>query len=148
MDQGLFVRAPFIIGNNDKEVGTATEMNNQEFICPAMQIANSRAKYNVPVWRYRFYAGAGGAQASVFAAPIHAAELTLVFGTMRGPAEKPNGFIEGLLTPKQNSQSLSVSNEFQAVWTAFAKNPQNGPTSLGWPRYNPNGLSLSELFQS
>jgi len=36
-----------------------------------------------------------------------------------------------------SAQSKSVSEHMQSVWAAFAKDPENGPISKGWPAYDP-----------
>lgn len=141
MEKGLFVKEPFIIGNNDREVPDP-KLADAEFTCPAARVVNSRSGHKVPTWRYRFYGGGPSTtnSTSPLAALVnpasHAAELTYVFGTLGGA--RGNGLLPSVsATP----QRVAVSNEFQAVWGAFAKDPHNGPTKLGWPVYNPMGAS-------
>ena len=68
---------------------------------------------------------------------FHASEIPLVFGTS---SASPFG-------PPTADQNL-LSQYMQGAWVAFARDPQNGLTNFGWPRYNPNTNSLAILGSS
>lgn len=63
----------------------------------------------------------------------HASEIPLVFGTYNVSAIPA--------TPEE----IALSKLIQGAWVAFARDPQKGLLSLGWPMYNPNTLSLAQL---
>jgi carboxylesterase type B len=140
----IFVRGanrtkPYIIGNNDKELGENTPMADAEFTCPSAQVANSRVKAGVPVWRYRFYGGGpfeGTRNAPATNPSAHAAELTYVWGYVG------SGRSASTVTP----QKIAVSDTFQKVWADFAKDPENGPIKNGWPKYDAKGDTLVRLM--
>jgi carboxylesterase type B len=66
---------------------------------------------------------------------IHAAEVTFVFRTL-SKGRVLGSFLVGGSTPRRED----VAREFQEVWAGFAKDPKNGPTNMGWPVYDPNGM--------
>lgn len=41
-----------------------------------------------------------------------------------------------------NKNTKALSNVIMQAWATFAKDPQNGLTKLGWPKYNPLGKTL------
>jgi len=131
--KGLFAKVPYIIGNNDRELGENNIGSDSEFTCPSAQVANSRRAAGVPVWRYRYYGGGppgdGVSTQSVSAA--HAAEISYVFGNPRG---------------EQTAQKTAVSKEMTTVWAAFARDPAKGPIAHGWPLYDPKADTLVRLF--
>ena len=147
MAQGQFIKVPMIIGSNDREVFGDTHATLQEFTCPVKQLVESRRAYGVPAWRYRYFGGGPGPASSVPADPftvegftgpaVHGSEIFHVFDT-RGRV--------GNLSPlfPQTPQTVAVAKQFQTVWSAFAKDPQEGPTKHGWPLYDPKG----ELFRT
>ncbi len=64
------------------------------------------------------------------------AELPIVFGTIRTIQYRD-----------PQPYEIEASNYMQSAWVAFAKDPQQGLTEFGWPRYNPTRKTLS-LFVS
>lgn len=115
-------------------------MADAEFTCPSAQVANSRVKAGVPVWRYRFFGGgpadAGAGAAGLLSSPqsSHGAELSYVFGSVQGAASLLN---------RPSAQKTAVSQEMMAVWAAFAKDPAKGPLQHGWPLYDAKGMPRS-----
>lgn len=98
------------------------------FNCPASTAAAARAAYGVPVWRYRFMGVwdnllLGGVGA------YHVSDVPLVMGT----TEQKEG--AGKNEPEQE---ILIGHVMKA-WSTFAKDPSNGLTKLGWPKYDPNG---------
>jgi carboxylesterase type B len=130
---------PYIIGNNDKELGAQEIMADAEFTCASAQVSNSRAKAGMPVWRYRFFGGgpaepgaAGGlAGLAASAQSFHGSELSYVFGGVQASS----------LLSRPSPLKTAVSNEMMSVWAAFAKDPAKGPLQHGWPLYNAKGIS-------
>jgi cholinesterase len=121
-------------------------MQAEEFDCPTAHVANSRAAAGVKTYRYRYYGGQDDSTIISRTAPLrgllnyamHAGELPYVFDTIGSLGSL--GSVIGLTRTPQN---VAVAAEFQKVWGAFAKDPHNGATKMGWPEYNPSGMSLS-----
>ena len=109
------------------------------FVCPSRALARIAVGRGVPTWAYQYNftdlaEGVGDA-----AAPVHASELALVFGTFSARGQMPVSLPEGLL-----------SAAMQTLWTNFAQsgspngahNSSNGtdpvPFVLNgtWPRYS------------
>ena len=65
---------------------------------------------------------------------FHASEIPIVFGTYNSSPFGPPTDVE-----------ISFSRYVQGAWVAFARDPQQGLTNYGWPRYNPNTASLVQL---
>ncbi len=63
----------------------------------------------------------------------HFGEVPMVFGT--------TDFSYGPDTPDEAAWSKYMQN----AWVAFAKDPVDGLTSLGWPRYSAAGNKLVTL---
>jgi hypothetical protein len=144
---------PYIIGNNERELGGSLSFANEEFTCPSAQIANARSQAGIKTWRYKFYAGyssnsavAPGILAGLPNPAMHAAELSYVFGTFGSM-----GILGSALYNTATPQKLAVAEEIQAVWATFARDPENGVSKLGWPVYEPKGSGteiLAKIKQS
>jgi carboxylesterase type B len=99
------------------------------FACPASTAAAARVDAKVPVWRYRFFhkfdnllLGGQGA--------FHVGDVPIVMGT----SERKIG------AKNVDEQTLLIKNVMTA-WATFAKDPEEGLTKLGWPKYDPNSES-------
>jgi len=104
------------------------------FTCSAAEAAKVRLMNGVPVWRYHFADTKAG---STDGAP-HAAEIPYVFdvgGSVSGP-------LLSFLGAANNPDLVPV---VQNAWGAFARDPQNGLTKYGWPKYDPTGNTLIRL---
>jgi cholinesterase len=89
--------------------------------CGAAETAKARVLHNVPVWRYNF---ANNKPGETRGAGI-GADILAVF------TDGTTGF----------------SKVFQPAWAAFVKDPTNGLSKLGWPRYDATGKpSDPQLF--
>jgi carboxylesterase type B len=131
----LTFKQPLLIGNNDNEAGFFTIMNpkqkldpaaakkqNAGFECPSGAAADARRLQGIPSWRYRYMPNKA----------VHGAEIASVFGTMEGMGRNT-------LT---TTNTRALSKAMMQAWAAFAKDPQNGLTKIGWPKYNPLGKTL------
>jgi carboxylesterase type B len=154
-ESGNFIEKPYLIGNNDNELGILEALpgafgstlggltssglpaaeaeeigNDYAFNCPAAETAASRINNSVKAWRYRYM----GVWPNTALAPdigaYHSSEIPLVFGTTE---LKPNG------TPDTPPEA-ALSAVMRKAWTTFAKDPENGLSNLGWPVYNPQGM--------
>lgn len=135
---------PFMIGNNDNELGLAQVIpgalgpavapgqldraNELAFTCPAGYSAAARSRLGVPTWRYRYM----GIWENTALAPgmgaYHSSEIPLVFGATE---LKPNA-------SSNTEEEDKLSGIMRHAWAEFAKDPQEGLKKLGWPAYNPS----------
>lgn len=104
------------------------------FNCPAGDAAAARAAHGVPVWRYRFmgqwsntFLGGEGA--------YHVNDVPLVMGT----TERKDG------AAKNSPEEDELIQNVMTAWATFAKDPDDGLTKLGWPKYDPAGETLIRL---
>jgi len=141
-------KVPMLIGNNDYEGGLFRtsyalqgiflpdifwdNFNLQEYTCPCGIRANASASANNPTWRYRYYGVFPNLAISSEAGAYHEAEIPLIFNT--APSN-----------PASSEAEISTGNYMRGAWAAFAKDPANGLTALGWPTYNPNSDTLIRL---
>jgi hypothetical protein len=71
---------------------------------------------------------------------VHGAEIASVFGTVENMGRNP------LSAATANTKLLS--KVMMEAWATFAKDPQNGLTRLGWPKYDPLGKTLILLGEN
>lgn len=105
------------------------------FTCGSRQAVGLRADQGVTTYRYRFY---GGNYTNLYinyvGSGYHTAELPVVFGTA--------SWLTGIQdTPAQASMGAFMRN----AWAEFARDPENGLSNLGWPKYNEYGESMVHL---
>jgi carboxylesterase type B len=143
--RGKFARRPMIVGNNDNEGASLlpyrpdninqtafAAFTNASMDCPAARTADTRASWNVPVWRYRYLGTWPNMNPLPWLGAYHSSELAMIFDTAdyRGP----NAELE--------EETIKY---MQGAWVAFAKDPVNGLSNYGWPVYNPEGDTLVQL---
>jgi len=139
-------KVPMLIGNNNYEGGIFRtefalaglffsdafwdDFNLQEFTCPAGIRANASLAAGNPTWRYRYFGVFPNLAVSSEAGTYHAAELPIIFDTAPGAS---------------TADEVSIANYMRGAWAAFAKDPQKGLTTYGWPSYNPSQDTLIRL---
>lgn len=141
-------KVPMLIGNNDYEGGLFrtqfglagqfypdkfwTALNLQAFTCPTGIRANLSVAAGNPTWRYRYHGVFPNLDISSEGGAYHVAEVPMLFNTATEniPA-----------TPEQ----VSIGNYMRGAWAAFAKDPTDGLTAYGWPRFDPSKDSLVRL---
>ncbi|CZR68503.1 related to triacylglycerol lipase V precursor [Phialocephala subalpina] len=143
---GKFAKLPLLIGNNDFESGfyqiaafatakpfnaTQQEIFNLEaFTCASAIEASARTSQNVTVYRYRYFGDFANLQLFPNSSTYHGSELEMIFGTAEDVSGIPNTAVED-----------KMSAYFMKVWGAFARDPENGLSNLGWPRYQNSSAS-------
>jgi cholinesterase len=153
---------PIILGNNNFEQGyyalpdyrkniTVTIAEGDSFLlnsftCPNEYQAASRATHKVPVWTYRYFGNWSnielfppnndypGQVISQGSGAYHGSELEMVFGN-------PSG-VSGLPNSRAEDEMICL---MQTAWATFARDPANGLTRLGWPKYESRPDSLIRL---
>lgn len=149
---GEFLQVPLLVGNTEGEadldippwlwfapvISMITDfITKAVFSCPAGTTAADHVKAELPTFRYRY----DGVFPDTFNRPyaltaFHSAEIPIVFGTA-SLSELPPTMIE-------NELSAFV----QSAWVAFARNPSQGLTELGWPQYDAETDTLAILGNS
>ncbi|KIW00240.1 uncharacterized protein PV09_08132 [Verruconis gallopava] len=143
-EQGRFARRPMLVTNNAAEGNLVLGALNAGldwattipgvFNCPAATAAKARHDAGVPVWRAYFMGQWNNTNLGGLGA-YHVSDVPLVMGA----TERKEG-----ATPDEPEETLMIKNVMNA-WAAFAKDPENGLTNLGWPRYDPEGNTLIRL---
>lgn len=105
------------------------------FTCGAQQASKLRTEQGVTTYRYRYY---GGNYTNTYVKYVgtayHTAELPIVFGTAASVTGIPDEGAETTMGPFMRTS-----------WAEFAKDPENGLSNLGWPKYDP---ASKAFFQS
>ena len=142
--KGAFMKVPYLAGNNDYEAGfykisafaakkTLTDaqwdlFNLEGFTCPTGVEAAARAKYSVPMWRYRYFGDFPNLRLYPGSGAYHGCEINMILGTAFDVTREDNTKVE-----------VSTSQYMMHAWATFARDPLHGLSKLGWPQYNPNG---------
>ncbi|KAF9002956.1 carboxylesterase [Cyathus striatus] len=114
---------------------TSDALTLPAFTCPAGVAAVQRMNAGVPAWRYQYQAVFPDLSTRPELRAYHASDIPMVFGTYN-LSEFP-----APATPTE----IALSKYMQQAWVAFARNPQSGLLSFGWPMYNPLTASLAQF---
>ncbi|PQE27795.1 hypothetical protein CJF31_00010020 [Rutstroemia sp. NJR-2017a BVV2] len=150
---GNFTKKPMLVGHTDAEANLfalIAEMGGETvpdaywasyesslFFCPAAVRANVSVYNDVPVWRYRYFGDYPNMQLqeNIDAGAYHGSEVFTLFGNT------PSG--AGI--PAQTLAEKGTGDYMRKAWAAFAKDPENGLTRLGWPAFDPEKNTLIRL---
>ncbi|PPR00078.1 hypothetical protein CVT24_008980 [Panaeolus cyanescens] len=102
------------------------------FTCNAGITATQRTAAKVNTWRYQYQPVFPDVTSRPDIRAYHAAEIPIVFGTYN------QSTIAG-----PTADEIALSKYVQGAWVAFARDPVNGLSGLGWPTYNPALTSMS-----
>ncbi|KAF7957718.1 hypothetical protein EAE96_003288 [Botrytis aclada] len=136
---GDFTSKPLLIGSNDEEADLFVAANALQgistsdtaaqlidllgFTCPSGYRANYSTQANVNTWRYRYFGSFPNTMIVPNAGAWHTAEVPLLFDT-------------NLANPPDTTEQIAIGKYMRGAWAAFAKNPENGLTNYGWPKYD------------
>ncbi|RAL67691.1 hypothetical protein DID88_008432 [Monilinia fructigena] len=145
---GKFTKKPMLIGNTENEAGLfiATSslqglsypddawksLNLISFTCPAGYRANYSIQAQVPTWRYRYFGAFPNTEIVPNAGAWHSADIPILFDT-------------NIANPPDTTEQTSIGKYMRGAWVAFAKDPENGLTNYGWPKYEPGKDTLIRL---
>ncbi|KEQ80927.1 carboxylesterase [Aureobasidium pullulans EXF-150] len=148
--KGEFANIPYLAGNTDYEAGfyklaawatnrTLTSAQWVDFIlagftCPTGTETANRAKYGVPSWRYRNFGEWDNLRLYPDSRAYHGTDITMIFGTAEDVSGVPN-------SPAENE----VSRYMMRAWAAFARDPSQGLSEIGWPEYSSDKPTLARL---
>ncbi|CAK7219176.1 hypothetical protein SBRCBS47491_003757 [Sporothrix bragantina] len=151
---GSLIKRPLLIGENNDEAGLfkvifgltgQTQLSDAEwsfletslFTCALSERALASLCNSVPTWRYRYFGNFPDLQLSTVpdSGAWHGIEIPTIFGTdldIQNAVQR---------TPAQEQVAAYV----RGMWVAFAKDPVNGLTNYGLPKYNPLAATLLQL---
>lgn len=102
------------------------EFNAQDFTCPTAVEAINRAKFGVPMWRFRYFGDWDNLRLYSTSGAYHGSDLEMIFGASED--------VSGL--PESDAEQLTQAVMMHA-WAAFADDSQNGLSRvMGWPKYD------------
>jgi cholinesterase len=99
-------------GQGAKDPEGAIGLEN-DFRCGTVEGAKGRALNKVPVWRYLF----ANNKPNTTDGATHGVEVPFIFGDGKA----------------------ALSKFFQDTWVAFARDPAEALSKLGWPKYDAQG---------
>lgn len=145
---GNFTKKPMLIGNTENEAGLfiATSslqglsypddvwksFNLLSFTCPTGYRANYSIQAQVPTWRYRYFGAFPNTEIVPNAGAWHSADIPILFDT-------------NIANPPDTTEQTAIGKYMRGAWAAFAKDPENGLTNYGWPKYEPGKDTLIRL---
>ncbi|KAF2829405.1 carboxylesteras-like protein [Ophiobolus disseminans] len=132
-EQGYYVIPAFAQGRNVTEAQSA-QFLLESFVCPHSYDARQRTKAGVPTWVYRYYGDWNNTRLYPTSGAYHGTELHMILGS----SEDASGL------PASDAQK-ATSRLFQRAVAAFADDPNNGLTKLGWPQFDPETESWAEI---
>jgi carboxylesterase type B len=100
------------------------QFNLDVFNCPTKRSAAGRVAYDVPTWRYRYYADWENTGIFPTSGAYHGVDLHMIFGNSQG--------VTGIA---ESAPQTLLKKTMQKAWATFAADPVDGLTALGWPRY-------------
>ncbi|KAK5659723.1 hypothetical protein OQA88_934 [Cercophora sp. LCS_1] len=144
---GSFAKVPIVFGSTHNEDGyyrvpsfangivptdeQVTHFLLSAFTCPVSYQAEARKKHGVPTWTFRYFADWDNTRLFPTSGAYHGVDLHMIFGASEDTSGLPT-------TPEQRK----LTNLMQKAWFAFASNPTDGLTKLGWPRYDAKEKTL------
>jgi carboxylesterase type B len=127
------VLPPSFLGSTSKTVlKYLTNSINTAITCGTRDAARVRQAAKVKVWRYRYFGEWPNLFLARGAGAYYGSEVSMVFGTSEYYTGK-NDTVE----------QREMSEYMRGAWSAFAKDPEKGLTTLGWPVFDENSKSLS-----
>lgn len=141
---------PQLLGNNHNEQGyyvipafgrgiNTTAAQRDQFLLESFTCSNDfRARMgranNVPTWMYRYFGDWANTRLYPNSSAYHGTELQMLFGN--------SGDVSGI--PPSASQ-VQLTKVMQHAWFAFANDPVNGLSELGWPQFELGKKTLVRL---
>jgi carboxylesterase type B len=140
-----------LVGNSNNEGGIAN-INNGTFFtqffgqgatgsilnvamtCGSRDTARARKAAGVKVWRYRYFGDWPNQYIADGAGAYHGSEVPMVFGSTEHYRDVSDTVEEG-----------KVVAEMMHAWATFAKDPDQGLTTLGWPEYDESSKKILSL---
>ncbi|KAG8772576.1 hypothetical protein FRC12_002988 [Ceratobasidium sp. 428] len=110
----------------------ANEILYNTFVCTTAKSANLRAQANVPTYRVRYSGNFTNISPYSFLGTYHGAELPMLFG---GAAPQFGG-------RNSTNEESDTAKLMQSYLVAFASDPLNGLSKMGWPKYKPGNDSI------
>ncbi|KAI9649067.1 hypothetical protein NHQ30_001634 [Ciborinia camelliae] len=145
---GKFTKKPMLIGNTENEAGLFIALSSLQgltypdvewklfnligFTCPSAYRANFSIQADVPTWRYRYFGSFPDTMIIPNAGAFHAAEIPLLFDT-------------NIVSTPETTEQIAIGKYMRGAWAAFAKDPENGLTNYGWPKYDAGKDTLIRL---
>ncbi|PNS17870.1 hypothetical protein CAC42_44 [Sphaceloma murrayae] len=153
LKSGHFSKKPYLFINNENEAGYYKvpafaqgnilpesdwqEFNGESFTCPNTFESFYRSGQDVPIWLARYFGDWDNIRLYPTSGAYHGSDLQMIFGASED--------VSGLPEVEEQRRTKAL---MQRAWAAFADDPVNGLTTLGWPRYNRDSASVIELARN
>lgn len=99
-----------------------------------MFAAETRRKYDVPVWQYRYFGDWDNVRLYDDSGAYHGTESQMIFGN--------DDVVSGIPSSRAQDKTTRI---VQRAWAKFAADPAEGLSRLGWPEYDPEEESLVRI---
>ncbi|KAF2032736.1 carboxylesteras-like protein [Setomelanomma holmii] len=147
---GSFAKLPYLHGHNNYEQAyyvipayaqgrNVTEAQSaqfllESFVCPTSYEARQRVAAKVPTWVYRYFGDWNNTRLYSTSGAYHGTELHMILGSSEDAS--------GLPASEEQRQTSKIA---QRAVAAFADDPKNGLSKLGWPKFDPAKNSWAEI---
>ncbi|KAH8694081.1 para-nitrobenzyl esterase [Talaromyces proteolyticus] len=141
---GNFSKLPMLTGSNSNEFAQLTILSDgqspnlteirdqtiEEWQCPIIKTINYRRQAGALTYRWYYEGNFTNISPQPWMGAYHFSELPLLAGT------------HSLYRSNSTAYEYAVSHEMQSLWRAFAANPKNGLSRIGWPETGSSGKAM------
>jgi carboxylesterase type B len=107
------------------------------FHCPVAATANYSSQHGNPTWRYIYNRSFAETMPYPWVRPFHGSDLTLVLGDVRSAAYQDVG-----------PEVQKAGQYLMDAIASFVRDPADGLTRVGWPRYDVSGKLRISPFRN
>jgi cholinesterase len=148
-----------LVGNNANEIALFMVILNQvsalsspllsiangAFSCPSGTAAQARTNAGVKAYRYLYAGEYPNQEIAPKAGAWHGSEIGMVFGSVEHQQQFFGDMIGEKISYPSTEAQKGLEKKMMGAWAAFAKDPENALSKLGWPTYDEKKASIIQL---
>jgi cholinesterase len=148
-----------LVGNNANEIALFMVILNQvsalsspllsiangAFSCPSGTAAQARTNAGVKAYRYLYAGEWPNQEIAPKAGAWHGSEIGMVFGSVEYQQQFFGDMIGQRISYPNTEAQKVLEKKMMSAWAAFAKDPDNALTKIGWPTYDEKKASIIQL---
>jgi cholinesterase len=148
-----------LVGNNANEIALFMVILNQvsalsspllsvangAFSCPSGTAAQARTNAGVKAYRYLYAGEWPNQEIAPKAGAWHGSEIGMVFGSVEYQQQFFGEMIGQKISYPSTETQKGLEKKMMGAWAAFAKDPDNALSKLGWPTYDEKKSTIIQL---